>query len=128
MKNKGPITEMMSVRIARARKRAEGSRVFRILGARGAATLALGAALSIGGLTDAISGVHFEVAKGLDSVQVVRHSNNGQAVVTNLGTGFTGNTVFKLSQIFPEQLVSRELSLFDEGWLPRTTAGVRPPS
>ena len=118
MKTKRPVTDSVSLRIAKARKRAHSSRFFRLLGARGAATLALGAALSVGGLTDALTSTHFMVEKNLDSVQVVRRTSEKDSVVANLGTGFAGNTVFKLSQLLPEQYVSRELSLFDKAWLP----------
>jgi soluble lytic murein transglycosylase-like protein len=106
------------MRVAKARKRVRGSRIFRLLGARGAATLALGAALSVGGLTDALSNVHYRVEKNLDTVQVVRSKNASQSVVANFPAGFAGNTVFKLSQVFPERVVSRELSLFEDAWLP----------
>ena len=119
MNKKGWFSDLLSTRVAKARKKAERHRIFRLLGARGAATVALGAALSIGGITDVLSNVHFMVEKNLDSVQVLRRNGSRQSVVATLG-GFAGNTVFKLSQILPDQLVSRQLSLFDEAWLPAT--------
>lgn len=119
MKKNPSISEAVSVRLAKARRGAQRSRIFRLLGARGAATLALGAALSIGGLADIVTASHFEVAKNLDSVQVVRRTRHDAAVVANLGSGFTGNTVFKLAQLLPDKYVTRELSLFDDQWLPK---------
>jgi soluble lytic murein transglycosylase-like protein len=62
------------------------------------------------------------IEKNLDSVQVVRRTSTKDSVVADLGTGFAGNTVFKLSQLLPDQYVSRELSLFDKAWLPGAKA------
>ncbi|HVS31284.1 MAG TPA: lytic transglycosylase domain-containing protein [Thermoanaerobaculia bacterium] len=115
--NRKPAIESLSLRVARLRKAAERHRVFRVLGARGAATIALGAALSFGGMSDVLSHVHFTVEKDLDSVQVVRRSGTEESIVAELA-GFAGNTVFKLSQVLPDRLVSRELSLFDPAWMP----------
>ena len=110
----------ISTRVARARRKSEKSRIVRVFGARGTAALALGAALSVGGLTDAVSGVHFLVQKDLDSVRVVREKDDGEAkVVANLHDGFAANSVFKLSRALPDSLVTRRNALFDEAWLPR---------
>lgn len=91
--------------------------VLRVLGGRGAATLLLGTALSIGGLTEAMENVHFLVQKDLDAVRVVRQSSRGEKVVAKLDGGFTGNSVFKLSQVMPDTLVTRERTMFDQAWL-----------
>ena len=91
--------------------------ILRFLGGRGAVTLVLGAALSIGGITEAMDHVHFLVMKDLDAVRVVRQSGNHEKVVARLGGDFTGNTVFKLSQLLPEKYVTRQLALFDDRWI-----------
>jgi len=111
------ISESLSVRVARLRRKVEQTPVLRVIGGRGAATLIVGAALSIGGLTDTLNNVHFLVRKDLDSVRVLRTSGRGEKVVAKLGGGFTGNTVFKLSQVMPERFVTRERSLFDQAWV-----------
>jgi hypothetical protein len=111
------ISESLSGRVARVRRSVEKTPIIRLIGGRGAATLIVGAALSIGGLTDTLQNVHFLVRKDLDSVRVVRTSGHGEKVVAKLGGGFTGNTVFKLSQVMPERLVSRERSMFDQAWV-----------
>jgi hypothetical protein len=90
----------------------------RLLGARGAATIFLGAALSIGGMSEIIGESHLLVRKDLDTVNVVRTRNDQEKVIASIPDGFAGNTVFKLSRVFPDRFVSRELALFDEAWLP----------
>ncbi|MBK5258874.1 MAG: lytic transglycosylase domain-containing protein [Thermoanaerobaculia bacterium] len=112
----------VSTAVAKTRKKLDSKPLLRLLGGRGAATLALGAALSIGGVTEAFDNVHFLVEKSLDSVQVVRQNGENEKVVAKLG-GFAGNTVFKLARVLPDRFVSRELSLFDDQWFPQEFAG-----
>lgn len=99
------------------RRAVDRTPILRVLGGRGAATVLLGAALSIGGLTEAIDHVHFLVQKDLDSVRVVRQSSRGEKVVAQLPGNFTGNTLFKLSQVMPERFVTRERTMFDQAWI-----------
>ncbi|HEX6159672.1 MAG TPA: lytic transglycosylase domain-containing protein, partial [Thermoanaerobaculia bacterium] len=103
--------------MAKGRKSVERHRIIRTLGARGAAALALGTALSIGGVAETLDNVHFLVQKDLDAVTVVKQKGDDSKVVAHLGGGFTGNTVFKLAQVMPDKLVSRELALFDRKWV-----------
>ena len=114
---KTPVTESLSVRIARLRKQAERHRVVRFVGGRGAAALLLGTALSIGGIAETLENTQFLVAKDLDAVRVVRVKGENEKVVANLEGNFTGNTVFKLAQVLPDKYVSRELALFDQKWI-----------
>jgi len=114
---KRPSMDSLSIRLARLRKSGERHRVFRFLGGRGAAALLLGTALSIGGITETMQNVSFLVEKDLDAVRVVRVRGNDEKVVAKLEGNFTGNTVFKLSQILPDRYVSRELAMFDGKWL-----------
>ena len=81
-------------------------------------TLVLGCALSIGGVTEAFEGVHFLVEKDLDAVRVVRQKGHRSTVVARLEDGFAANSFFKLSQALPHSLVTRQLSLFTDAWLP----------
>jgi soluble lytic murein transglycosylase-like protein len=117
MPSKRPTKDSLSLRLARGRKAIERHRVIRLLGSRGAAALLLGTALSIGGVAETMDNVHFFVRKDLDSVRVVRRSGQQEKVVANLPGGFSGNAVFKLSQVLPDKYVSRELSLFDTKWV-----------
>jgi Transglycosylase SLT domain len=110
--------ERVSTRVARGRKALDRKPLLRILGGRGAVTVLLGAALSLGGLSDAMSHVHFLVEKDLDAVRIIRQSDNHNASVVAKWNGtFTGNAVFKLSQLLPDKYVSRELALFDGRWV-----------
>jgi len=117
MPAKNPVSQSLSVRVARLRKHAERHPVARFLGGRGAAALLLGTALSIGGIAETIENTQFLVQKDLDTVRVVRVKGNDEKVVANLQGDFTGNTVFKLAQVLPDRYVSRELALFDQKWL-----------
>jgi hypothetical protein len=118
MTKRPTLTENVSTRVARARRSAERHKVFRLLGPRGAVTLVLGCALSIGGVTEALDGVHFLVERDLDAVRVVRQKGHRSTVVAKLEDGFAANSVFKLSQALPHSLVTRKLSLFTDAWLP----------
>jgi soluble lytic murein transglycosylase-like protein len=88
------------------------------IGGRAAATLLLGAALSVGGVTEALQGVHFLVLKDLDTVKVVKQQGKQSDVVAKLGDDFAGNSLFKLSRTLPNSLVTQRIRLFDDGWLP----------
>lgn len=112
----------LSTRVARLRKRTNNSRMYRLLGARGAAALLMGAALSVGGLTQALDGAHFVVEKDLDSVQVVKQQGAEATVVADVHDSFAANSIFKLSRVLPESLVSQRIDLFDDGWLPKEPA------
>jgi soluble lytic murein transglycosylase-like protein len=119
------VKSALTTRVARARKRADNSRTYRLLGARGAAALLMGAALSVGGLTEALEGAHFVVEKDLDSVRVVQQQGKSATVVADVHDGFAANSIFKLSRVLPASLVSQRIALFDDAWLPKTaTDGV----
>jgi uncharacterized protein YbgA (DUF1722 family) len=105
------VSESVCRQIARARGRKSWIHGRRI------ATVTLGAALSIGGVSEAFQSVHFIVRKDLDSIRVVRQDGLRKEVVARLGDGFTANSLFKISGVFPQRLVSRELRLFDKGWV-----------
>ena len=117
MPRKRPLTDSLSVRLARFRKSLEKNRTLRVIGGRGAAALLLGTALSVGGVAETLDNVRFLVQKDLDAVRVVRQKGSEEKVVANLQGNFTGNTVFKLSQVLPDRYVERELTLFDNKWL-----------
>ncbi len=117
MAKKTPLKDSLSTRIARFRKSAERHRIFRLIGGRGAAALLLGTALSVGGIAETMDNVSFLVQKDLDAVRVVRVKGKDEKVVANLKGNFTGNTIFKLSQVLPDRYVSRELAMFDDKWM-----------
>jgi hypothetical protein len=113
------LVDSLSIRLARARRKSQSSRTLRILGGRGAAALALGAALSVGGLTDVIEGAHFLVQKDLDAVRVVRQDESGSSrVIAKVSDGFAANSLFKLSRALPASLVTQQIAMFSDAWLP----------
>lgn len=80
-------------------------------------TLLLGAALSVGGITEAVQGAHFIVEKDLDQVRVLRRAKGEDKVVAELNGSFTANSVYKLAKVAPKKLVSYQSSLFESAWL-----------
>jgi soluble lytic murein transglycosylase-like protein len=115
---KRSLTESLSTRSARVRRKAQSHRTLHWIGGRAAATLLVGAALSVGGVTEAFQGVHFLVLKDLDTVKVVQQKGSHARVVAKLGDDFAGNSLFKLSRTLPNSLVTRRIRLFDDAWLP----------
>ena len=112
------LTESLSKRSATLRRKARPHRLLRLIGGRAAATLVVGAALSVGGVTEAFQGVHFLVLKDLDAVKIVEQRGSNTTVLANLGDDFAGNSFFKLSRSLPNSLVSHRNNLFNEEWLP----------
>ena len=107
---------------ARFRLASQKRPILRLLGGRGAASLALAAMLSAGGLTQMMDGVHFLVKKDLDAVRVVKEQGKKREVVAKIDDGFAGNSLFKLSRALPGSLVTRQNSLFNDGWVVDPTA------
>ena len=119
---KRSLTDSLSMRSAKARRKAQSHRTLHWIGGRAAATLLLGAALSVGGVTEAFQGVHFLVLKDLDTVKVLRQQGTHSKVVAKLGDNFAGNSVFKLSRTLPHSLVTQRIRLFDDAWIPEAPA------
>lgn len=93
-------------------------KLLRLVGGRGLVTLTLGAALSVGGVSEVMQNVHFVVRKDLDSVRVVKQEGDRAEVVAKLQDGFAADSVFKLSRVLPDRYVTRQIALFNEAWLP----------
>jgi hypothetical protein len=119
---KRSLRDSLSIRSAKARRKAQSNRTLRWIGGRAAATLLVGAALSVGGVTEAFQGVHFLVLKDLDTVKVLRQQGTHSKVVAKLGDDFAGNSLFKLSRTLPDSLVTRRIRLFDDAWIPEAPA------
>jgi hypothetical protein len=115
-------TDFVSLQRAKMRRRLESKPLLRRLGVKTATTLALGTALSVGGVTESLQGVHFLVRKDLDAVRVVKQQGRSNQVLAKLDDGFTANSVFKLTRVLPERLVSHQIALFSDAWLPVATA------
>src|SRR5437763_5079526 len=124
---KRSLTDSLSTRSARMRRKAQSHRMLHWIGGRAAATILVGAALSVGGVTEAFQGVHFLVLKDLDNVKVVQQQGSHAKVVAKLGDDFAGNSVFKLSRTLPDSLVTQRIRLFDDAWMPETTIAADAP-
>ena len=120
------IVDSLSSRSARMRRRAERNRVLRAFGTRALATIALGTALSIGGATEVLQNVHFLVQKDLDAVRVVKDDGHHAKVVAKLGDGFAANSLFKLSRVLPDRVVTQRVALYDEKWIPAPVESIAP--
>ena len=123
---KNTLVDSLSSRSAKVRRRTERHSVIRTLGARALATVALGTALSIGGATEVLQNVHFLVQKDLDAVRVVKDDGRHAQVVAKLGDGFAANSLFKLSRVLPDRVVTQRIALFDDKWLPAAQTDLVP--
>jgi soluble lytic murein transglycosylase-like protein len=112
------LVDSLSSRSAKMRRRAERHRVLRAFGTRALATIALGTALSIGGATEVLQNVHFLVQKDLDAVRVVKDDGQHAKVVAKLSDGFAANSLFKLSRVLPDRVVTQRVALYDDNWIP----------
>ena len=117
MTKRSSLMERLSARSVRAHRTIRRRLLFRWLGGRGAATLALGVALSVGGVAEVMDNVHFVVRKDLDGVKVVENNDGRRRVVATLADGFAASSVFKLSKALPDKFVSRQNALFTPAWL-----------
>ncbi|MFN2441838.1 MAG: lytic transglycosylase domain-containing protein [Thermoanaerobaculia bacterium] len=110
---KRELIDALSIRLAIFRDRKKRWAEKRAAGSRRKAMLVLGAALSIGGVTEAFDQVQFIVQKNLDGVQVVRSAPEGNRVVAQMSEGLTGDSLYKLAGIAPGGLISRTSDLVD---------------
>jgi len=112
------LNDSLPTRIASVRRLFESRPLLRLLGGRGAASIALATALSIGGMAEVMDHIHFSVEKSLDSVRVVRSNGTNETVMADISDGFAANSLFKLAKVLPDRFVTREISLFQSAWLP----------
>src|ERR1700730_5951889 len=123
---KSNLVDTLSSRSAKVRRRAERHRILRVFGARTLATVALGTALSIGGASEVLQHVHFLVQKDLDAVRLVQDDGKHAKVVAKLSDGFAANSLFKLSRVLPDRVVTQRIALYDDKWLPRPVEAIAP--
>ena len=109
---------------AKIARRRQSKRILRWLSGRTVATLVLGGALTLGGVAEAMEGVHFLVRKDLDAVRLVKQQGAASHVVAKLGDGFTGNAVFKLSRVLPGSVVTQQVAMFSDAWMPTDVPAV----
>jgi len=112
-KRKNGWVDAVTIRFAVANEKRKRKGGWRNLDTKRGMTLVLGAALSVGGATEAFNDVHFLVQKDLDTVRVVRQKNGQNRVVADLTGPFAANSIFKLASLVPDKYVSERLNLFD---------------
>lgn len=112
---KRDLIEALSIRFAIAREKNKRRRERRAFHSKRAAVLVLGAALSVGGVTEAFDEVQFLVQKDLDGIQVVRRSPEGVRVVADVSGGLAGDSIYKLASVVPDRFIERRSDLFQTG-------------
>jgi hypothetical protein len=124
-KHKRSLTDSLSSRSARVRRKVRSHRLLHWIGGRAAATLALGAALSVGGVTEAFQSAHFIVVKDFDAVKIVEQQGSQSKVVASLGHDSAGKALLSLTG--PLNTSASHDRLFDEAWLPPAGPGAGEP-
>jgi soluble lytic murein transglycosylase-like protein len=112
------LMERLSTRSARAHRSLRARRLVRWFGGRGLATLALGAALSAGGVAEFLDHAHFVVRKDSLGARVVEDDKGGRKVMATLGRGLTASSVFRLTRALPVKLVSQQNDVFGQAHTP----------
>jgi soluble lytic murein transglycosylase-like protein len=108
------LLDAMSIRLAIAGEKQKRRRERRAVHSKRTAMLVLGAALSVGGVTEAFDQVRFVVQKDLDGVQVVRTSQAGPRVVAR-AEGVAGNSLYKMAGVVPDRFLVRSSDLIHDG-------------
>lgn len=109
--------DALSVRMSIAKDRFTHRRSRGRFQARRTMTLILGAALSVGGVGEALHRGQFLVEKDLDQTTVVRRSGGGEKVVARISGGFAANSVYKIARAVPDTILAERRDLFDASWL-----------
>lgn len=78
--------------------------------------LMMGAALSVGGASEALEGVQFLVQKDLNSVRLVRKSGEKETLLANVQQSFAANSIYKIARVLPDRYVGHESRFFDVSW------------
>jgi soluble lytic murein transglycosylase-like protein len=108
------LLDAVSIRLAIAGEKQKRRRERRAVHSKRTAMLVLGAALSVGGVTEAFDQVRFVVQKDLDGVQVVRTSEAGSKVVAR-AEGVAGNSLYKMAGVVPDRFLVRSSDLIQDG-------------
>jgi Soluble lytic murein transglycosylase and related regulatory proteins (some contain LysM/invasin domains) len=111
------LAESLSIRSANLRRKAQSHRVLHWIGGRAVATIAIGAALSVGGVTEALQGVHFLALKDLDASKIAGHQGLRARVVAKAGDGSASNSFFTRPANLPKGGVLQRVDLLNEAWL-----------
>src|SRR5258706_1714124 len=105
------LTESLSVRSAKVRRKAQSHRLLHWIGGRGVATLIVGAALSVGGVTEALQDV---IPRELSPIKIVTQQPPRKQVVASLA----GDASSEVSSTPQDGLVTSSIHLFSNAWRP----------
>ncbi|HXI12878.1 MAG TPA: lytic transglycosylase domain-containing protein [Thermoanaerobaculia bacterium] len=111
-KTKRGLVDVLRSRFATRRAKKGSAKNSAFIRTRRGLTVILGAALSVGGVTEAFNGVHFLVQKDLDQVRVVKQRGDDSKVVARFNGDFAANSIFKIARVLPERYVTDQLDLF----------------
>lgn len=78
--------------------------------------LMMGAALSVGGASEALEGVQFLVQKDLNRVRLVRKSGEKETLLADVQQSFAANSIYKIARALPDRYVGQESRFFDASW------------
>ncbi|HUP65773.1 MAG TPA: lytic transglycosylase domain-containing protein [Thermoanaerobaculia bacterium] len=109
------LIDALSIRLAITKDRTRRWKERRALQTRRTAMLLLGAALSVGGVSESLDETKFLVQKDLDGVLLVRQAESGTTVVADMKDGIAGNSIYKLARIVPDRFLSQSSDLMDHG-------------
>jgi soluble lytic murein transglycosylase-like protein len=115
------LTESLSVRSAKVRRKAQSHRLLHLIGGRGVATLVVGAALSVGGLSEVLQGV--AIPEKAAPARIVKSHRTHKPVVANLA-GAAARSKNERPNPPENGLLGSRLHLFENAWLPEA----EPPS
>jgi hypothetical protein len=108
------LTESLSVRSAKVRRKTQSHRLLRWIGGRGVATLVVGAALSVGGVTEALHGVDFLVSKDLNAVTIATRQGSNKQVLSAVASP----SLSEPSSEPQDGIVSGGIHFLSKAWLP----------
>jgi len=86
------LTESLSVRSAKVRRKTQSHRLLHWIGGRGVATLVVGAALSVGGLTEVLQGVDVVIPTSPVTAKIAgQHASSGRVLASAVDTDTSAN-------------------------------------
>jgi hypothetical protein len=113
------LTESLSVRSAKVRRKTQSHPLLRWIGGRGVATLAVGAALSVGGLTEVLQGVDVVIPSSRSLGTITRqHASPGSLLASVADSGSSSENA--ASNPPQDGLVEGSIHFLNNAWQPET--------
>lgn len=108
------LIDACSIRFAIAKERRKQRQRRKASQPRRAAMLILGAALSVGGVSEAFDETRFLVRESRDRVEIVRQTPAGRRVLAS-ASGVAGSSMAKLANLAPSRFLVRQSDQLDTG-------------